>query len=299
MSQSSSSTVSAGAAIESPRRRDSPLFQRVATGLAVATLALVVIFAVPPDVAFFTWFAIFFWASIEFVAMARRLVPTAPFAALYLAIPLAALAVFAMSRSDAAGVGAATIVMSGAALVTFAVGATLLGRVAAPDALASAGVMTLAVPYFAVPVLCLDQLQRLDPWLTFLFILVVSLGDTMAFFVGRAIGRHKLAPRISPNKTIEGSIGGLLFAIGGAAAWSLWRLGEVVPGLLLVAALTALAAQIGDLVESLFKRGAGIKDSAQTLPGHGGVYDRVDAILLAAPVFLAGVLALGPERLLP
>jgi phosphatidate cytidylyltransferase len=127
--------------------------------------------------------------------------------------------------------------------------------------------------------------------LVFLFC-VVWTGDTVALYIGRAFGRHKLAPQISPNKTWEGTAGSLagslLITIG------LFFLARNFPGGLLkysgsLARWLALAgvlnvfAQVGDLVESAIKRGAGVKDSGTVLPGHGGVLDRVDALLLAAP----------------
>ncbi len=131
--------------------------------------------------------------------------------------------------------------------------------------------------------------------LLFLFFAVWS-GDVAALYVGRAFGRHKLAPAISPNKTWEGSmasiagsmlVGGLLLLLAsllqhhGIATLS--YPGPVVHWLLL-AALLNIAAQIGDLVESALKRGAGVKDSGKLLPGHGGILDRIDALLFAAPV---------------
>ena len=84
-----------------------------------------------------------------------------------------------------------------------------------------------------------------------------------------------------------------------AAVWSYWRLGRVDASILLLAALVSIAAQIGDLVESLLKRGAGVKDSGQILPGHGGMLDRMDALLFAAPAMWLGVELLGAGRMMP
>ncbi|HUX68264.1 MAG TPA: phosphatidate cytidylyltransferase [Terriglobales bacterium] len=117
-------------------------------------------------------------------------------------------------------------------------------------------------------------------WLVFL-LLVVWLGDTAALYGGRAFGRHPMAPRVSPHKTWEGAAASLLAALSVGFALAAW-LAE--PRLVPLALALNLAAQAGDLAESLFKRGAGVKDSSQLLPGHGGVLDRVDALLLAAPV---------------
>jgi phosphatidate cytidylyltransferase len=128
--------------------------------------------------------------------------------------------------------------------------------------------------------------------LIFLFC-VVWTGDIAALYVGRNFGRHKLAPQISPNKSWEGSaasvVGSLLIAAAlvGLARWPESRAALHFPGSLIrwlgLAVLLNVFAQVGDLVESAIKRGAGVKDSGAMLPGHGGILDRIDALLLAAP----------------
>ncbi|MCF6287172.1 MAG: phosphatidate cytidylyltransferase [Candidatus Hydrogenedentes bacterium] len=126
---------------------------------------------------------------------------------------------------------------------------------------------------------------------TFL-IVIIALSDTGAYFVGRAIGRHKLAPTISPKKTWEGAVGGVVVAlIGAVVAWYIdervaaaplpgWELWHYA----LTGVLLAIAGQIGDLVESMMKRDAGVKDSGNILPGHGGILDRCDGYLFAGPM---------------
>lgn len=116
-------------------------------------------------------------------------------------------------------------------------------------------------------------------------LVTVWAGDTAAYYGGRLAGRHRLAPTLSPKKTVEGAVAGALASAGaGAALGSVW-LGLPVPGLLGICLIAGLAGQIGDLAESAMKRAAGIKDSSNRLPGHGGVLDRVDSLLFAAPVF--------------
>ncbi|MFC1856351.1 phosphatidate cytidylyltransferase [Thermodesulfobacteriota bacterium] len=120
----------------------------------------------------------------------------------------------------------------------------------------------------------------------YLLLLTIWAIDAGAYYVGCSIGRHKLIPHISPNKTIEGSLGGMLSAvcvIVGAKIlyFTNFSLVEAV----LFGIYLAIIAQIGDLFESLLKRAAGIKDSGDVIPGHGGMLDRVDSLLFAAPAF--------------
>lgn len=134
------------------------------------------------------------------------------------------------------------------------------------------------------------------PSLVFFLFCVVWCGDVAALYIGRAYGRHKLAPRLSPNKTWEGTaasvIGSVLITLLLVyVAGVMIRRGTSVlsyPGSvfrwIFLAILLNVAAQIGDLAESALKRGAGVKDSGMILPGHGGMLDRIDALLLAAPV---------------
>jgi phosphatidate cytidylyltransferase len=128
------------------------------------------------------------------------------------------------------------------------------------------------------------------PSLLVFLLCIVWTGDIAALYVGRNLGRHKLAPRLSPNKTWEGSAGSLAGSL--LIAVALVDLSRVTGALhlpgsvarwLVLAVVLNLFAQVGDLVESAIKRGAGVKDSGALLPGHGGILDRIDALLLAAP----------------
>lgn len=121
--------------------------------------------------------------------------------------------------------------------------------------------------------------------LIFFLFLVVWTGDTAAYYLGRLLGKHRLAPRISPHKTIEGSVAGAvgsMVAGAVAAGWFLEGLGPVQG--MAVGFLLNGFGQVGDLLESILKRSAGVKDSASILPGHGGILDRIDSLVLAGPV---------------
>ena len=119
----------------------------------------------------------------------------------------------------------------------------------------------------------------------FLLFLVTWMGDTAAYYVGSSLGRKKLYPRISPNKTILGSLGGLLGSTGGAFIAKYWFFPELGSGdCLVLGILLGIFGQLGDLCESLLKRSTGVKDSGGIIPGHGGILDRVDSILFSAPL---------------
>jgi len=160
---------------------------------------------------------------------------------------------------------------------------------ASPSARALSGWVVLLGAFVAVV-----ELQARSPWLVLAAMAIVWIADTAAYFAGRSLGRHKLAPRISPGKTWEGAFGGIAAVIvyafgvlpfasraGYSAALSAIPVGTWVA---LCVALASLSI-VGDLHESLLKRRAGVKDSGALLPGHGGVLDRTDALLAAMPPF--------------
>ncbi len=149
-----------------------------------------------------------------------------------------------------------------------------------------AGLLALGLLYTGV-LPAFVALLRYHPQGSYLIVLVLTiafLGDTGAYFAGRFLGRHKLYPAVSPKKTWEGAVGGLLASAGAAALAHFWYLPELplLTGLILGAGLGALG-QMGDLCESMLKRAYDVKDSGQILPGHGGLLDRIDALLFAAP----------------
>lgn len=212
----------------------------------------------------------------------------------------------------------------GAALGTIAIGlmcvfaafvlaAIAMRRADLHKAFPAAAVSVFALAYVAVPLALLVKVRDMwvaavpgAVWILYMLIIVWS-GDTFALYVGKSIGRHKMSPRISPGKTWEGAaasflgstaLGTLVYANAYPIAMGLQKIGflgesqvyrnRVEPrdlmAVILLSAAINIAGQLGDLIESLIKRGAGVKDSGTLLPGHGGMLDRIDAMLFAAPV---------------
>lgn len=133
--------------------------------------------------------------------------------------------------------------------------------------------------------LTLGFLVLLPRELVLLLFSIIWIGDSAAYYVGRAFGKHRLAPKISPKKTVEGGIAGLVASMLAGAIGGVWFLGEPWLSVTLIAGVTAIMGQIGDLAESALKRSAAVKDSSSILPGHGGILDRLDSLFFAAPVF--------------
>lgn len=261
--------------------------QRFLTAAILAPLVLLALFKLPGS-GFFVFVAILVgWAAFEYLQIVRNRAPHAPLTPLLVAVPLTAVAVSASLFEGGRILDPRLHLFAAGVLLSVGLGTlVLLSRVPLPETLDALGILGFGVLYFALPISSLHYLQQADPWIVFLLFAIVWLGDTAAFYVGSAIGRHKMAPVISPKKSWEGSAAGFATSILAAAVWSGWRLGEVDVRLLAAAALTAAAAQVGDLVESMIKRGSGVKDSGQLLPGHGGMLDRIDALLFAAPVLV-------------
>jgi phosphatidate cytidylyltransferase len=155
------------------------------------------------------------------------------------------------------------------------------------------GLIWIAYPLTLVPLL---WKQEDGPALVLFLMVCVWSGDIAALYIGRAFGKRKLAPRLSPGKTWIGSIASIVGSMAAAAIVifisdtltargnTLLHISQPIWQSLLLAAIINIAAQLGDLLESAVKRGAGVKDSGTMLPGHGGILDRIDALLLASPI---------------
>jgi phosphatidate cytidylyltransferase len=157
------------------------------------------------------------------------------------------------------------------------------------ESITAAGLTFFAAAYIGSLGGCLAGLLLLEPaaqgpWRVVLLMAVIMIADTAAYFTGRAFGRRKLAPLVSPGKTVAGALGALGGGIPAAVAVCAWRLPSVPwPHALLLGLVVTVLGMGGDLVESLMKRWAGVKDSGTFFPGHGGMLDRVDSLLLGAP----------------
>jgi phosphatidate cytidylyltransferase len=188
-----------------------------------------------------------------------------------------------------------------AVFLLFAVGLGFIGlfqRGPLADALPRAGSSAAGLLLVVFPTSYAIRIYEIPQtgaqWVLFLLV-IVWVGDTVALVVGRAMGRLKMAPMISPKKTWEGAAGSFLSSLLVGAIFSHW-LNTYMLVLVLVAALTNIAAQAGDLIESSWKRGAQVKDSGAILPGHGGMLDRIDSLIFATPVIWCYVELFGRAR---
>lgn len=176
-----------------------------------------------------------------------------------------------------------TIVIAALALMALELRQTDLAK-----CMIGAATALLGVIYIFGAWRCALALKEIDPHWLMIALLVSWAGDTAALYVGRAFGRHKLAPRVSPSKTWEGAAGSVVGGVLAAGIYGHFLIpSEPLWKVLAVAAAGNIAGQIGDLCESAFKRGAGMKDSGTTLPGHGGWLDRIDSSLFSIPVVYA------------
>ncbi len=266
------------------------LRQRVLTALILAPLTLWAIVALPQTAFNVGWGVIIVLAAWEW----GRLGGLDGFLALGYALLVGMLIALLFWLPDASRWQAGVLLLAGIWWLGILLGLTTYRHHPVPHGVNRSSALLSGLPvllgaYFAVVLL------RHTPGLGYPYIILLMLlvwgADTAAYFTGRAFGRHKLLPNVSPGKTWEGVYGGLLFSLLVAVCGALWL---DIPssrwGAFLVVALVAVIfSVIGDLNESYFKRRAGVKDSSHLLPGHGGILDRIDSLTAAAPVFLMGL----------
>ena len=261
----------------------SPTQVRIATGLALSVLGVVVVFFIP------LWAFVAFTALLtlgvgyEWFRLSCRLNGTR-WLALMLVILLGA-ALHFLPQSQVGGLALAA--SFGWLLLIFGLWQhrSVVGENRSVLYRTMLGILILPAFWFAlVQVRSLEQ----GDWLLLFGVLIVAIADSLAYFVGRALGRRKLAPALSPGKSLEGMAGGLLGVGILTAIGATLPLFASVPSwqLALWSMLVAVYSVAGDLEESRLKREAGVKDSGQILPGHGGLLDRLDGQLAAMPLWL-------------
>ncbi len=261
--------------------------KRVVTALILIPLALAVVFFAPH------WFftlavaAMAALAGWEYMGLAEKCGARPPRVALLLAL----LALFAVNSEWPDR----TPAFFGALCLGLLVYCTFLRPVTQVMADAASSIFCLLYAGFTLLALPTLREQSNGPSLVLFLLCAVWAGDVTAYYVGRAWGRHKLAPQLSPAKSWEGAVASLAGSLAVAAALvglAMLLQSRDLPWLsypesllywLTLAAVVNVAAQVGDLAESALKRSAGVKDSGYILPGHGGMLDRIDALLLAAP----------------
>jgi phosphatidate cytidylyltransferase len=254
---------------------------RVLSGAVLVSLAVAVVWFSPPLVFRAAALGLLFLSVRELVGLAHHGgLPVS----LWLAVTgsLTTLAAFAWTAPGGDAL-AVVLLVQAVAIPAVAMAAWNGGR----DALATVSASLFPSVYLALPIGALVAIRELEgPAALFLLMLTVMVSDTAQYYAGRLFGRTPLAPAISPKKTLEGAVGGFVFGavvFTLAGAWWLERVPMAFRGLF---GLTLVASGIaGDLFESMLKRSAGVKDSAAIIPGHGGVLDRVDALLFAAPIY--------------
>lgn len=263
------------------------LRQRVITAVVVAPVALALVLCAPGWLFAAAMTLLVLVGAWEWAALAGFRSPGTRLAL------SAGLAVLLFIYGWAAGVpplGPSLLLLSLAALAwwLFSLGWVALWRVEFPKPVKLAcGLLTL-MPALATVV----ALRVAGLWYLLVLLFLIWAADIGAYFAGRAFGRNKLAPAVSPGKTWEGVVGGALAAAAVAGTACLWL--PVHPAaFILLSMCVALLSVVGDLSESLFKRQAGVKDSGRLFPGHGGVLDRIDSLTAAAPLFWLGLHSLG------
>jgi phosphatidate cytidylyltransferase len=250
---------------------------RILSGLVLISVFFSCIWFLPPLALLAVAEAVLVLAFVEYARLAS---------ALGASIPRAASLAAAMAVCAALGLGIPLELPLVAGLV--GLGALVIGA-RSPSLGVLADVTAAAFPmlYLGLPIGCVVALHaHAGRESVLLLLLTIVVSDTAQYFTGRLFGRRKLSPVISPKKTIEGALGGFLIApaaLALAAHW--WMPGRSGIWLIPVGEAVVFLGIAGDLFESLLKRSAGVKDSSALIPGHGGVLDRIDAILFAGPVF--------------
>jgi phosphatidate cytidylyltransferase len=263
---------------------------RVLSGAVLIAIAVGVVWFAPVTLFRAAAFGLLWLGARELVGLAR-----ASGLGLSMWLPSAAAlvtcAAFTLPTAPAGGRAGALATVLMVQAVAVPVAAMARWTAGSRDALATVSAALLPSLYLGLPIGALVALREMEgPEALFLLMLTVMVSDTAQYYTGRLVGRTPLAPSISPKKTLEGAVGGFVF---GALVFTVvggWWLARVPFALRMALGLAVVAAGIaGDLFESMLKRSAGVKDSSSIIPGHGGILDRIDALLFAAPIYFVAL----------
>src|SRR6185312_10538027 len=272
-----------------PRGEDSrPMLARVVTALVLAPTVVLLVWFGPPALLTAIAALVAILALVEFLKLGER----SGFRAFPNWTIVCAAAIFFVqyatglteTRTFAGGVFSLDLVF-----IVFLLGAAgiILGmkrplHEALPAiSVSSAGLLFIALPFSYL--VRLDEIEVRGRQFVLFTLCLIWAGDIVAYFVGRSIGRVKMAPALSPKKTWEGAAGNVIASLAVGYGFAVWMHADIAV-MLPIAAVANIAGQMGDLLESSYKRGASVKDSSGLLPGHGGMLDRIDSLILAAPV---------------
>ena len=290
------------------------MIKRVATAVVLIPLVLLLVLKAPLYVLALVAGAVALLAIAEFLKLATHYGVQPLGQATYAFVALFFVFVIVASTNRTPLVETTAILYGialAAALAPFVFLTVAMRRADLTSGYPAAAASTFAFAYIAIPMALLVEIRQQPAgaiW-TIYTLLAVWAGDIFAYFVGKSLGRHRMSPEISPKKTWEGAVASILASVIVGTLWiqhapgissALLRAGLIerrdgmfgleqpqLWPIILLSAVVNIAAQLGDLVESLIKRGAGVKDSGTILPGHGGMLDRIDAMLFAVPVVWA------------
>jgi phosphatidate cytidylyltransferase len=252
---------------------------RVLSGAALIAVAVALVWFAPPTLLLVAGEALLLLACAEYATLARASGFSVPMvvAGVASALTCAAFAGLKFVPLDAV-LMSAMVVLGALTLPRWRGGADALGQAAAS---------LFPLLYLGLPIGALISIRATrGREALFLLMLTVIVSDTAQYYTGRLFGRRPLAPAISPKKTIEGAVGGFVFGTILLAVVGQWWLPTVpLPVRVALGATIVVLGIVGDLFESMLKRSAGVKDSSTLIPGHGGVLDRIDALLFAAPLY--------------
>jgi phosphatidate cytidylyltransferase len=304
------------ATLDSRSVKRDPMIKRVATAIVLIPLVLVLVLKAPLYVLAIVAGAVALLAIAEFLKLATHYAvqPLEPATYAFVALFFVFVIVASTNRTPLVETTAMLYGLALAAAIApfvFLTVAMRMKRANLTSGYPSAAASVFAFAYIAIPMALLVEIRQQPAgaiW-TIYTLLAVWAGDIFAYFVGKSLGRHRMSPEISPKKTWEGAVASILASVIVGTLWiqhapgissALLRAGLIerrdgmfgleqpqLWPIILLSAVVNIAAQLGDLVESLIKRGAGVKDSGTILPGHGGMLDRIDAMLFAVPVVWA------------